>query len=151
MDEETTHQERTPEGVLEIPLLPCAESSQIARIGYDPATGDLVVEFKNGGARYHYLDVSYDVGMKLQHIPAKGEKFSLGSYFYQVIKAHPEVYPYQRIAETVPLSLAAVEPECLCGQDAALARGETSWLRLDLVCPKHDAYMQMSMDNERGL
>lgn len=30
------------------------------------------------------------------------------------------------------------EPACLCGTDEALARGETSWVRLDIVCPKHD-------------
>lgn len=94
------------ESIAEITLGSCAESSQIAAVGYDPATWDLVVEFKTG-ARYAYLDVPFDIGMKLQHIPVKGEKWSLGSFFFQVIKSHPDVYPFTRI-EDAPKDAAPI-------------------------------------------
>ncbi len=96
----------------EITLGECTPSSQIARVGYDPATWDLVVEFKSGsGSRYHYRDVPPDIGAKLMHLPAKGEKWSLGSYFYQVIRAHPELYPYQKldVARAGPVEAATIE------------------------------------------
>lgn len=68
------------------------ESSQIAAIGYDPATQTLAIQFKSGTrAVYHYANVT----------PEDWEAFraaeSHGSHFYKHIKPFPEKYPYTRI------------------------------------------------------
>lgn len=55
------------------------ESSNIASIGYDPATQILEVEFKSGGV-YSYRKVSDDIYRSLMKAESKG------SYFHKAIR-----------------------------------------------------------------
>jgi len=77
------------------------ESSQIEQVGYDPETATLGIRFKptkkqaeNGelGSEYHYANATDDLFGKL----CAAE--SVGSYFGQHIKAHPELYPYTKVS-----------------------------------------------------
>jgi hypothetical protein len=72
------------------------ESSQIAAVGYDPETQTLGLKFPPNkrqpeGAEYHYANVSPRTHQALMAAP------SIGSYFGQNIKAHPEQYPYTKV------------------------------------------------------
>lgn len=51
------------------------ESSNIAAIGYDPATKTLQVDFK-GGRKYHYQRVSQEVFDELAAAPSVGKHFA---------------------------------------------------------------------------
>lgn len=86
----------TRESLAEIALLPIGPSSNLMRAGYDPATWDLLVEFK-GGAVYHYRDVDPRIAAPLLTLHEPGAKFSLGGYFQKAIKAHAVRYPYRRL------------------------------------------------------
>jgi len=67
----------------EIPMLK-VNSSQVAAIGYDPATKTLACQFTRGtGAIYHYPDVSPE-----QHAAFIGAE-SIGTHFGQHIKSLP--------------------------------------------------------------
>ena len=72
------------------------ESSQIAAVGYDPETQTLGLKFPPNkrqpeGAEYHYANVTPRTHQALMAAP------SIGSYFGQNIKAHPEQYPYTKV------------------------------------------------------
>ena len=72
------------------------ESSQIEAVGYDPETQTLGLKFPPNkrqpeGAEYHYGNVSPRTHQALMAAP------SIGSYFGQNIKAHPEQYPYTKV------------------------------------------------------
>lgn len=72
------------------------ESSQIAAVGYDPETQTLGLKFPPNkrqpeGAEYHYANVSPRTHQALMAAP------SIGSYFGQNIKAHPEQYPFTKV------------------------------------------------------
>lgn len=62
-------------------------SSTIARIGYDPQTQMLVVEFHNG-MTYQYFDLPPQVHAEMMQSP------SLGKYFGAAIRGH---YRYARV------------------------------------------------------
>jgi len=55
-------------------------SSMIASVGYDVATGTLEIEFKNGGAVWQYFDVPEHIGHGFE------SNASLGQYFLANIK-----------------------------------------------------------------
>jgi hypothetical protein len=72
------------------------ESSQIAAVGYDPETQTLGLKFPPNkrqpeGAEYHYANVSPRTHQALMAAP------SIGSYFGQNIKAHPEQHPFTKV------------------------------------------------------
>ncbi|MDE1179455.1 KTSC domain-containing protein [Paraburkholderia sp.] len=70
------------------------ESSQIAAIGYDPATNTLAIQFasrRGPGSLYHYANVSPEDFASFR------DAESIGSHFYKFIKPFPEKYPYTRI------------------------------------------------------
>lgn len=74
-------------------------SSQIVAIGYDPATWDLLVHFHGDPeSLYRYYDVEPIVVAPLLLPRAPADKFSVGSYFAEHIKADDERYPYARLA-----------------------------------------------------
>lgn len=64
-------------------------SSQFTHIGHDPLTNTLAIKFPQGTI-YHYQNFT-----RADYI-AFGTAESLGSYFYQHIKSHPEKYPYKK-------------------------------------------------------
>lgn len=73
-------------------------SSNIAAVGYDPSTWDLVVQFIGGGL-YHFRDVPPGVaGPMLSGNP----RFSVGRYFEQTIKPRADLYPYRRVTAPAP-------------------------------------------------
>ena len=68
-------------------------SSNIARVGYEPAHQQLVIEFKSGGM-YGYANVSPLDHMKFMSQPSLGHAFN--SMFY----ANPKQYPSTKLAPT---------------------------------------------------
>lgn len=70
-------------------------SSNIARVGYDAASGALEVHFKSGGA-YRYHGVS----------PVEHAKFlaapSLGKAYNTMFWGQPKLHPSQKIQPTPP-------------------------------------------------
>lgn len=85
-----SNRERPP-----IPLTP-VKSSQVAAIGYDPASKTLAVTFTRGSHVYHYPEVSPET-----HLAFVGAK-SIGSFFGQHIKPLPfeKFAPEQREPQT---------------------------------------------------
>lgn len=74
------------------------KSSQIAAVGYDPATEILEVEFKSfkqdkPNSVYQYSNVPQAVADGL--VGAE----SIGTYFGHTIKARPDLYPYKKIGQ----------------------------------------------------
>ena len=71
------------------------QSSQIAAIGYDPATSALTVAFKRRDGTldsvYQYDGVTPDA-----HAALMGAE-SIGSHFIHNIKRQPESYPFRRL------------------------------------------------------
>lgn len=70
------------------------ESSQIARIGHDPATNTLAVQFKSRGAPgsvYHYANVTPELFGAFDAAKSKG------TFFGAHIKPAVEEYPFQKI------------------------------------------------------
>jgi hypothetical protein len=71
-------------------------SSQIHSIGHHAPTQTLAIRFKakaGVGSLYHYTNVTAEMFGEL------GGAASVGAYFGQHIKAHPELYPCTRIVE----------------------------------------------------
>ncbi len=69
--------------------LKAVTSSQIAKVGYDPKTNTLGIEFKTGGV-YHYDNFTqedYDALKKAK---------SVGSHFYKHIKPHATKFPFTK-------------------------------------------------------
>lgn len=74
------------------------QSSQIAAVGYDPATQTLEVELKSfnqdrPNSVYQYSNVPQQVADEL--VGAE----SVGTYFGRTIKARPDLYPYKKIGQ----------------------------------------------------
>jgi hypothetical protein len=72
------------------------ESSQIAEVGYGVETQTLGIRFKPTksqpqGSEYRYALVPPQVCADLMNAE------SIGKYFAEHIKAHPETYPYRKI------------------------------------------------------
>jgi hypothetical protein len=71
------------------------ESSQISEVGYDSDSKTLGIRFPAKGkwpaSEYHYANVSPQLCADL--INAE----SVGKYFGEHIKNHPELYPYKKI------------------------------------------------------
>jgi hypothetical protein len=81
------------------------ESSQIAAVAYEPETQTLGLQFPptkkqlaagQPGSEYHYANVSPRTHQALMAAP------SIGSYFGQNIKSHPELYPYTKVETENP-------------------------------------------------
>jgi hypothetical protein len=77
------------------------ESSQIKRLGYNPGTRQLRVQFKkfdgSPGATYEYENVDSET---YNGFFAKGEDdkpISIGRYFGLTIKADPRKFPYKKL------------------------------------------------------
>lgn len=98
------------------------ESSQIACIGYEiSAEYPLGVKFKPNrrqteagqpGSVYEYANVSLKMFADFLGAKDNYEYGSIGKFFDQVIKAHPEQYPFRRLEMTVdmgPVTSAADE------------------------------------------
>lgn len=72
------------------------ESSQISGVGYDLETETLGIRFKPQGkypaSEYHYANV----GPLLYAELLSAE--SVGKFFTEHIKKHPELYPYIKVA-----------------------------------------------------
>ena len=66
------------------------ESSNIRAIGYDPTTQRLDIEFKLG--TYQYSNVPQEVFDTLMAADSKG------SYLNAVIKANPNLYPFEKLS-----------------------------------------------------
>lgn len=77
------------------------DSSNLAAVGYDPVTWDLLIRFV-GGRVYHYRDVPPGVAG-----PLLGSPRSLGGYFQSAIKPYPDLYPFTRLDEPLPAAHAA--------------------------------------------
>ena len=67
-------------------------SSQIAAVGFDPATKVMTIQFKGKGSTYEYQNVSQEVYDGLCGAE------SVGTYFGQNIKSAPDKYPFKKIA-----------------------------------------------------
>lgn len=80
----------------QIQLTP-VESSQIAAIGYDPASETLAIQFKGKGdapgSVYHYAYFTAEDWAALHAAE------SVGSHFYRHIKPRADRHPYVRIPE----------------------------------------------------
>lgn len=62
-----------------------AESTLIARYGYDPATGEMQIDFHKGGL-YRYSGVSQEAFLAFVQAPSKGKhflRFIKGAYEFQ--------------------------------------------------------------------
>jgi len=77
------------------------ESSQISEVGFDPKTDTLGIRFKpnkhqteNGerGSEYQYTRVG--PALYKQLVAAE----SVGKFFGEHIKAHPETYPFTKVS-----------------------------------------------------
>jgi hypothetical protein len=87
----------TDEPMPDIALTPVV-SSQLAAIGYDPATQTLAVSFTRGsGAVYHYPNCSAE--LHAEFLAAE----SIGSFFGEHIKARP----FKKFAPPKPETAAA--------------------------------------------
>lgn len=67
------------------------ESSNIEALGYQAPTQTMTVKFKTG-AVYHYQNVLPDTYQAI--LTAE----SVGSAFNKLVKAHPSVYPFTKVA-----------------------------------------------------
>jgi hypothetical protein len=71
-------------------------SSQISHVGHDAAHNVLAIQFpgKSGaaGSLYHYKNITPQIYKELT------EAKSVGSYFIQNIKKHPDRHPHTRIS-----------------------------------------------------
>ena len=96
------------------------ESSQISEIGYDNATNTLSVRFKAGkrssASEYHYENV----GLKMFGELINAD--SVGSYFENFIKSHPDVYPYRKVEGFTPEGEIKIEIDA---PGSALAKIDT--------------------------
>lgn len=64
-------------------------SSQISFIGYDYATKELYITFKNNGSTYKYLNVPEEVFKTLQNSTSIGKEFNIIiKNVYQFIKVN---------------------------------------------------------------
>jgi hypothetical protein len=66
------------------------KSSSIASIGYDPETQILEVEFRHGGAIYHYAKVPPEKHAALM------ASDSIGKHFHAYIRTHPD-HPFTKV------------------------------------------------------
>lgn len=66
------------------------QSSQFKRVGYDPATQKMRIDF--GKSTYEYSNVSQKDYEDFMAAP------SLGSHFGAQIKKHPDKFPYARLS-----------------------------------------------------
>ena len=82
------------------------QSSQIAEVGYDAETKTLGLKFPPNkkqnmeglpGSEYHYSNVPPRVHRAMM------EAESIGSYFGENIKKHPDLYPYEKVETENPL------------------------------------------------
>jgi hypothetical protein len=71
-------------------LLVPVQSTDIAAAGYDPQTGELQVQFQTGRI-YSYVGVPPEVYQGFLIAPSKG------SYFAQVFRRNPPIYPATRL------------------------------------------------------
>lgn len=70
-------------------LVPVA-STDIAAAGYDPQTGEMQVQFTTGRI-YSYMGVTPDIYEGFLIAPSKG------SFFAQIFRRNPPVFPTTRI------------------------------------------------------
>ena len=69
------------------------DSSQLAAVGYDPASKILTIQFKGKKATtYEYQNVTQELYDGLLNAE------SVGTYFGQNVKSAPEKYPYKKIS-----------------------------------------------------
>jgi hypothetical protein len=68
-------------------------SSNIARVGYDPAKSTLVIEFKSRGA-YAYRNVSVRDHQTFISQP------SLGAAYNKMFYGKPKLYPSEKLSQT---------------------------------------------------
>ena len=64
-----------------------AESTLIARYGYDPATGEMQIDFHKGGM-YRYFGVGQEAFTAFVQAPSKGKhflRFIKGAYAYEKV------------------------------------------------------------------
>ena len=76
------------------------ESSQISKMGHDPVSKVMRVEF-HGGSVYEYQNVTAETFTQILEAPSIGKEFNF------LIKKNAIAYPYQRVvyaAETWPTS-----------------------------------------------
>jgi len=75
------------------------QSSQIEKIGHDPETNTLSIQFKakvGRGSIYHYQNFTQD------EFAAFKNAESIGSHFKQHIKPFTDKYPYEKIEDPQP-------------------------------------------------
>lgn len=80
------------------------ESSQIGEVGYDAETETLGIRFKPQGkypaSEYHYSNVG-----PLLHAELLSAE-SVGKFFGEHIKKHPELYPYRKVMPGIEGAIA---------------------------------------------
>lgn len=65
----------------------------------------------------------------------RGEWGFEGKHFHRLALATSLIDP---LLDRFEGSVLDAEPPCRCGTDAARAEGQMAFVRLDLICPKHD-------------
>jgi hypothetical protein len=71
------------------------ESSNIEAMGHDPLTSEMDVKFKSSALPYRYANVSEEVYQRIITAP------SVGSAFIELVRNHPELYPFTKLEPEV--------------------------------------------------